>query len=356
MIKLFILIKLIGLNNIVKLNTPKNISYLWNGGRFLIILIIIQIFSGVVLTFYFNNGTPFESIEYIMRNISSGFYIRWVHINGATFIFILIYMHIFRSVYYTFYYLKNAWITGVILFILLILVAFLGYVLPFGQISYWAAVVITKFAKSIPYIGLNLVTYLWRGYGVRFITLKFFYSLHYLLPFILLVVILIHTIALHLTGRSNPIFLNTKRLHIKFYPKYVIKDIINILAYFGFLIIVSHLIFFEAVNYTPADFVITPTHIKPEWYFLFAYGILRSVPNKLFGIIIIALSVVVFFKYIFYLNINLMSTFKRVNKIIFFVFILNFIVLSWVGGNPISDFFITNGTLRIFVYFMFFIF
>lgn len=235
------------------------------------------------------------------------------------------------------------------------LICFLGYVLPFGQISFWAATVITKFVRVIPILGNKMVIWLWRGFGVNLITVKFFYTLHFLLPIVLLFLVILHLKSLHLFGSTNPIFFKTDILFIKFTPKFVFKDIINFVILFRFFFLLKYNIFFEAVNFLKADFVVSPSHIKPEWYFLFAYGILRRVPDKLTGILLIFFSILCFIKYVFFKNLFLIRNFKNFNKIRFFLFLFNFICLRWIGGNPITDFFILNGVIRIVIFFLYFL-
>lgn len=340
---------------LVKLITPKNISYFWNGGRFLGILIIIQIITGIILTFFFRNSAPFDSIEYFIRNTNIGFFIRWAHINGASYIFFILFFHIFRGLYYNSFNIKITWVTGVILFVLLILISFLGYVLPFGQISFWAATVITKFVGVIPVLGPKLLIWLWTGFRVNILTLKFFFSLHFLIPFVIIVVVVIHLFRLNISSRSNPLFFFSHTSIISFFPKFIFKDFSNIIFFFVLFFVLNYSIFFEAVNFIKANPIISPTHIKPEWYFLFAYGILRRVPDKLAGIILILFSVLCFFKFSFFKYNFLFSNFKNLNKLFFFCFFFNFLILRWIGGNPITDFFIINGVCSILIYFLYFL-
>lgn len=354
MIKIFNLLKNFSFHLFVKLPSPLNLSYLWNIGSILLIILIFQLLTGVVLTFFYtaDSSLAFFSIEYLARIRNNGILFRWLHINRASFFFMFIYFHMFRGLYFNSFNLKDTWNTGIRILLLLIAIAFIGYVLPWGQISFWAATVITKFFSVIPYVGLNIIYWIWSGFRVNNLTLKFFFSLHFLLPLILLVFVFLHLIVLHFKGSFSPIFNSSYFLKIMFSPFFLFKDILNILFYLFLFFLINIWISGESVNFIEANFVSSPAHIKPEWYFLFAYAILRSIPQKLAGVIIIGVSLLIFYLFSLQNNFINLGQFKVFNKIWFFFFFANFILLSWIGGNPVTDLFVIIGQLGSLLYFL----
>ncbi len=284
--------------------TPKNFNYFWNFGALATINLMVMIATGIFLAMNYNPSTAgaFDSVERIMRDVNYGWLIRYVHVNGASMFFIVIYVHIFRGMYYGSYKAPREllWMTGVVLFLLLMATAFMGYVLPWGQMSYWGATVITNLFSAIPVVGNWIVTLLWGGFSVDNPTLNRFFSLHYLLPFVITGVVFLHVVALHITGSNNPLGIDVKSEQdtIPFHPYYTAKDSVGMCVYF---LIFAVLVFFapnffgEPDNYTVANPLLTPNAIVPEWYFLPFYAILRSVPDKLLGVICMFGSILVWF-------------------------------------------------------------
>ena len=284
----------------IYLPTPVNINYIWNFGSILGIFLIIQIISGFILSIHYcpNIDIAFWSITNIIKDINSGWLFRLIHINGASFYFLIIYIHISRNLFYCSYKLNNVWGIGIIILLISIAAAFIGYVLPWGQISYWGATVITNLLSAIPYIGDTIVLWIWGGFSINNATLNRFFSLHFILPLLILFIVILHLFALHLTGSSNPLGSNFNNYKISFHPYFSIKDLL------GFYIILFIFIFInfqfpyhlgDPDNFKIANPINTPTHIKPEWYFLFAYSILRAIPNKLGGVIGLVISILILY-------------------------------------------------------------
>lgn len=356
-----ILIKII-YNSFFNYPTPSNLTYFWNYGIYAIICLIIQIITGIFLAMHYSVdiNLAFISIEHIMRDINYGWLLRYIHANGASMFFIVVYIHIFRNLYYNSFIFPRQflWNIGVIILLLMIITAFLGYVLPWGQMSFWGATVITNLFSAIPYFGNDIVIWLWGGYSVDNATLNRFFSLHFTLPFILIGLVLIHIILLHLVKSNNP--LGIKSLdNIKFYPYYIFKDLFGLILFFIFF---SFFIFFipnylgHSDNYILANPMITPSHIVPEWYFLLFYAILRSVPDKLIGILllIIAILSLILISFIHLIKIR-SNLFKPYSKYLFWFFIINCLILSWLGGEIISTPFIQIGQFSTFFYFFYLI-
>lgn len=348
--------------SLIDLPTPSNISSLWNFGSLLALCLIIQIITGLFLTIYYtaNIELAFYRVNYICRNVNYGWLIRTLHANGASFFFICVYIHIGRGIYYESFNFKYTWIVGVIILFLLIATAFIGYVLPWGQISFWGATVITNLLSAIPYLGTTLVNWIWGGFAIDNATLTRFYTFHFILPFIILLITVIHLLFLHQTGSNNPLGINRNLDKIPFHPFFTYKDLI------GFIIIIFFLIFLTLTNpyllgdpdnFIPANPLVTPIHIQPEWYFLFAYAILRSIPNKLGGVIALVLSILIliilpitFFKKIQGIQ------FYPINKILFWIIVITVILLTWIGARPVEDPYIITGQLLTVIYFSYYIF
>lgn len=346
--------------SLLKLPTPVNISYWWNYGSLLRIFIIIQIIRGFFLSFHYcpNTQIAFYRIIHIIQNVLNGWLIHNIHINGATCFFICIYIHIGRGIYYNSYKLTHVWIIGVTIFLISIITAFLGYVLPWGQISFWGATVITNLISTIPYTGNIIVIWIWGGFAINNATLNRFFSLHFILPFIILILIIIHLYFLHITGSSNPLGINRNLNKIPFHLYFSYKDLLGFIIFLTILttIILQHpYIFRDPDNFTPANPIITPIHIQPEWYFLFAYAILRSIPNKLGGVIALILSIIIL--YIIPL-INFKSSpisHHPWRQFLFWIFINNFILLTWLGAQPIENPFTKTSQIITITYFLFFL-
>lgn len=347
--------------SLIDLPSPSNISSLWNFGSLLAICLIIQIITGLFLTIYYtaNIELAFYRVNYICRNVNYGWLIRTLHANGASFFFICIYIHIGRGIYYESFNLKYTWIIGVIILFLLIATAFIGYVLPWGQISFWGATVITNLLSAIPYLGTILVNWIWGGFAIDNATLTRFYTFHFILPFIILIITIIHLLFLHQTGSNNPLGINRNLDKIPFHPFFTYKDIIGFIIILFLLIILTltnPYLLGDPDNFIPANPLVTPIHIQPEWYFLFAYAILRSIPNKLGGVIALILSILIliilpitFFKKIQGIQ------FYPLNKILFWTIVITIILLTWIGARPVEDPYVITGQLLTIIYFSYYI-
>nr|YP_009502007.1 cytochrome b [Trioza erytreae]AWU49080.1 cytochrome b [Trioza erytreae]QKK36434.1 cytochrome b [Trioza erytreae]QKK36460.1 cytochrome b [Trioza erytreae] len=330
-------------NTLINLPTPSNINILWNFGSLLGLMLIIQIISGLFLAMHFsaNIYIAFESIIHICRDVNNGWMIRIIHSNGASFFFIFMYLHIGRGLYFNSSQLKKTWLSGIIILFLLMGTAFMGYVLPWGQMSFWGATVITNLLSAIPYLGETLVLWLWGGFAVDNPTLTRFFTLHFLMPFMLSGIIMIHLIFLHETGSSNPLGLPLNNDKIPFYPYFLIKDM---LGYLIFILLFITLIFYSPYmlndpdNFIPANPLNTPLHIQPEWYFLFAYSILRAIPNKLGGVIALLSSILILISYLFFpMNFFKGMQFYPISQHLFWMWINNTILLTWIGMKPVEN-------------------
>nr|WNH24134.1 cytochrome b [Eptatretus carlhubbsi] len=347
-------------SSLIDLPSPSNISYLWNFGSLIGLCMTLQIISGLLLTMHFSPSInlAFDSTVHIMRDVYGGWFIRNAHISGASLFFTCMFIHIGRGIYYGSYKNLKTWYSGIILFILSMLTAFLGYVLPWGQMSFWAATVITNLLSAVPMMGGTLVETVWGGYSVGDPTLKRFLVLHFLMPFSMIAVSLIHLMFLHETGSNNPMGINPNMDKIPFHPYFSFKDIL------GFSILLTSLILFSLFlpylttdpdNFSPANSMVTPPHIKPEWYFLFAYSILRAIPNKLGGIIglVMSLSVLLLMPLLIRSNKRSM-TFMPLMQVTFWLMVSNFIFLSWLGAMPLEPPYILMSQISSFIYFFIF--
>lgn len=347
-------------NSLVNLPTPLNISIWWNFGSILGICLLIQIISGFFLSIHYTPHieNAFSRVIHIIQDVNYGWLIRLIHINGASIFFICLFIHAGRGLYYNSFLLKKTWIIGVIILLITIGTAFIGYVLPWGQISFWGATVITNLVSAIPYIGDIIVKWLWGGFSVDNATLNRFYSIHFILPFIILIIVIIHLTFLHETGSRNPLGLNRNYFKIPFNPYYSIKDIL------GFIILILTLLLIclidpyllsDPENFNKANSIITPIHIQPEWYFLFAYAILRSIPNKLGGVIALILSILILIILSFNRNYKIKRfKFYFINQNLFWLFIFLFIILTWIGAKPVEDPFVLIGQISSILYFLYF--
>nr|AAK97245.1 cytochrome b [Passerina caerulea] len=342
---------------LIDLPAPSNISTWWNFGSLLGLCLITQIITGLLLAMHYTADTnlAFSSVAHMCRDVQFGWLIRNLHANGASFFFICIYLHIGRGIYYGSYLNKETWNIGVILLLTLMATAFVGYVLPWGQMSFWGATVITNLFSAIPYIGQTLVEWAWGGFSVDNPTLTRFFALHFLLPFVIVGLTLVHLTFLHETGSNNPLGIPSDCDKIPFHPYYTIKDAL------GFALMLSLLVSLalfapnllgDPENFTPANPLVTPPHIKPEWYFLFAYAILRSIPNKLGGVLALAASILVLFLMPLLHTSKLRSmTFRPLSQILFWTLVANVLILTWVGSQPVEHPFIIIGQLASFTYF-----
>ena len=323
--------------------TPKNFNYLWNFGALAMVILMIMIITGIFLAMNYQPNTElaFNSVQHIMRDVNYGWLIRYTHQNGASMFFIVIYIHIFRSLYYGSYKTPREllWMLGVVILILMMATAFMGYVLPWGQMSYWGATVITNLFSAFPVVGPKIVTLLWGGFSVDNPTLNRFFALHYLLPFVLVGVIFLHVAALHITGSNNPLGIDVKSPQdtLPFHPYYTVKDSVGICAFLAFF---AAIIFFfpnmlgDPNNFIPANPLLTPADIVPEWYFLPYYAILRSVPNKLLGVCMMFGSLIVLFVLPWLDTSRIRSArFRPVYKWLIWVWVLAFVVLGVCGAH-----------------------
>lgn len=348
-------------SHIIDYPTPINLNYMWSFGSSAGLCLVMQIVSGIFLAMHYTPHIDFafSSVEHIMRDVNNGWLIRYVHANGASMFFIVIYCHIFRGLYYGSYmYPRGAlWVSGVIIFLLMMATAFMGYVLPWGQMSFWGATVITNLFSAIPFVGSSIVEWLWGGYSVDNATLNRFYSLHYLMPFIIAGMTLAHLTLLHQSGSNNPLGINTNVDTISFYPYFYVKDA------FSFLILVfvfSFFVFFypnalgHADNYIPANPLVTPAHIVPEWYFLPFYAILRSIPDKLGGVVAM-ISAILVLLLLPVLNTSEIrsSKFRPIFGVAYWFLVSDFIFLGWIGQKPVESPFIELGMVATAFYFIF---
>ncbi|PIR39172.1 MAG: cytochrome b [Alphaproteobacteria bacterium CG11_big_fil_rev_8_21_14_0_20_39_49] len=344
---------------------PKNLSYAWNLGSILGIALIIQIVTGIVLAMHYtpNSELAFGSVENIMRNVNYGWLIRYTHAVGASMFFMAVYLHILRGLYYGSYKAPREilWWFGIIIFIVMMATAFMGYVLPWGQMSFWGATVITNLFSAIPVVGESIVQWLWGGFSVDNPTLNRFFALHYLLPFILLGLVVLHVVALHVNGSNNPTGVEpkTEKDTIPFHPYYTVKDFFG----FGiFFLVFAYFLFFapnylgHPDNYIPADPMVTPAHIVPEWYFLPFYAILRAIPDKLGGVLFMFGSLLILFVLPWLDTSKVKSgSFRPVFKIFFWLFTFNFVFLGYLGGKPAEGMYVILSRLSTFYYFAYFL-
>jgi len=341
----------------LKLACPKNISLLWRFGSILGVCLITQIATGLFLAIYYASdiSLAYDSVTYISRDVANGYLIRNIHANRASMFFVCLYIHIGRGLYYKSYTLKNTWLVGVTLFLLCIITAFLGYVLPWGQISYWAATVITNLISAVPYVGNMVVSWLWGGFRVSNATLVRFYALHFLLPFVIRALSLLHLFFLHETGSSNPLGLVSKSENIEFHPYFTVKDSVGFLVIWtalGLVVLFFPNILIDPENFIEANPLVTPTHIQPEWYFLPIYAILRSIPRKLGGVIALILSVRILYTFPFLKNVVVRSLgFNVLESTNFWFLVRTFLVLGWIGSQPVEAPFEGIGQVFTFAYF-----
>nr|AFQ62413.1 cytochrome b [Meru phyllisae] len=348
-------------NSLIDLPSPSNISLWWNYGSMLGLCMMIQIITGLFLSMHYTTNIilAFDSISHICRDVNMGWLMRTIHANGASFFFMCLYMHIGRGIYYNSYKLFHTWMIGVIIFLLTMATAFLGYVLPWGQMSFWGATVITNLLSAIPYLGNWLVQWIWGGFAVDNATLNRFFSLHFLLPFVIAFMIIIHLMFLHQTGSNNPLGVNSNIDKIPFHPYFSFKDIMGFIIFLFMLIMLTLLnpyLLGDPDNFIPANPLSTPVHIQPEWYFLFAYAILRSIPNKLGGVLALLFSILILMT-LPMTNVNYMQSIKfyPINKILFWTFLITAILLTWIGMRPVEEPYIITGQIITIMYFSYFI-
>ena len=347
-------------NHIIDYPTPINLNYFWNFGSLAGICLVIQILTGIFLAMHYTPHVDyaFISIEHIMRDVNNGWLIRYIHANGASMFFIIVYTHMFRGLYYGSYMAprQELWFSGVTIFLLMMATGFMGYVLPWGQMSFWGVTVITNLFSAIPLIGENITQWLWGGFSVDNATLNRFFSLHYLMPFLIAGLSLLHLVLLHENGSNNPLGIDSKSGKISFYPYFYVKDLFGL---FLFGIFFSIFLFFapntlgHPDNYIPANSLVTPPHIVPEWYYLPFYAILRSIPDKLGGVIAMFAAILILYLLPIISQSKVRSTFFRpIYKNIFWFFVINSLILGWIGQNVVEYPFVEIGQISTFFYFI----
>jgi ubiquinol-cytochrome c reductase cytochrome b subunit len=345
---------------------PRNLNYFWTFGGILMFMLVAQIVTGIILAMHYTpeSKMAFNSVEHIMRDVNYGWLLRYLHSNGASMFFVAVYIHIFRGLYYGSYKAPREvlWILGVVIFLLMMATAFMGYVLPWGQMSFWGATVITNLFSALPVVGETIVTFLWGGYSVDNPTLNRFFSLHYLLPFMIFGVVILHVWALHHVGQNNPTGVEVKNVQkdtVPFTPYATIKDLFAMVC---FIFVFSYFVFYQpnfmghADNYIPANPSVTPAHIVPEWYFLPFYAILRAIPDKLGGVIAMfaAIAVLAFLPWIDSSKVKSM-TYRPVAKVLFWAFVVVCVILGWLGAMPAEEPFVTYSQIFTALYFGFFV-
>lgn len=344
---------------------PKNLSYMWSFGSLSGISLMVMIISGLFLAMNYDPSTAnaFNSVEHIMRDVRYGWLVRYLHANGASLFFVVTYIHMARGMYYGSYKSPREllWWLGIIIFLAMMATAFMGYVLPWGQMSFWGATVITNLFSAIPIIGEDIVVWLWGGYSVDNPTLNRFYALHFLLPFVIVGVVLLHLVALHVAGSNNPsgVEIKTKKDIIPFHPYFTLKDMVGFCAFF---IILSYFLFFHPNslghpdNYIPANPLVTPAHIVPEWYFLPFYAILRAIPDKLGGVLMMFGAIAILFA-LPYLDSSKVKSgaYRPAFKKFFWLFIINFLFLGWLGQTPAEGWYVHASRITTAAYFAYFL-
>nr|YP_001728980.1 cytochrome b [Brachionus plicatilis]B1GYJ5.1 RecName: Full=Cytochrome b; AltName: Full=Complex III subunit 3; AltName: Full=Complex III subunit III; AltName: Full=Cytochrome b-c1 complex subunit 3; AltName: Full=Ubiquinol-cytochrome-c reductase complex cytochrome b subunit [Brachionus plicatilis]BAG12874.1 cytochrome b [Brachionus plicatilis] len=334
------LIKIVN-STLVDLPSPANLSVNWNYGSLLGLVLVIQLITGIVLATRFSGHSDmsFDSVISIYQDSNYGWLLRLVHSTGASFFFLFIYLHIGRGLYYGSYVYPEVWNIGVLIYLILMGTAFLGYVLPWGQMSYWAATVITNLLSAIPWLGPTMVEWVWGGFAVGNPTLTRFFALHYLLPFVVTALVILHIFYLHIYGSSNPLGISSNTNKVSFHYYYSVKDLyVYFVFFFVFMVFTLKYgyVFMDAENFIPANPLVTPTHIQPEWYFLFAYAILRSIPNKLGGVVGLLLAVLVLFLFSVSTSKLLFSgtIYSPLARLLYWSLVSNFFLLTWLGSCP----------------------
>nr|WRQ18443.1 cytochrome b [Bothrogonia sp. 1 XLX-2024a] len=348
-------------NSLIDLPAPMNLSAWWNFGSILGLCLMIQVISGLLLSMHYTSNVEmaFNSVNHITRDVNYGWMMRTIHSNGASLFFISMYLHTGRGMYYGSYKLKKTWFMGMIIMLTTMATAFLGYVLPWGQMSFWGATVITNLLSAIPYLGSTLVTWIWGGFAVDNATLSRFFSLHFMLPFMIMAMTLLHLMFLHTTGSNNPIGINSNSDKIPFHPYFSIKDIM------GFSVVILSLMMLNMMepyklsdpdNFTPANPMVTPIHIQPEWYFLFAYAILRSIPSKLGGVLALFCSILILASLPFSMKNKFKGMeFYPMSQMNFWTFTSVVVLLTWIGARPVEEPYTKVGMYLTMMYFLYFI-
>jgi ubiquinol-cytochrome c reductase cytochrome b subunit len=351
-------------DHLIDYPTPVNINYLWNFGSMAGIFLVVQIVTGIFLAMHYTPHVDlaFLSVEHIMRDVNNGWLLRYLHANGASMFFGVVYIHVARGIYYGSYQKPRGfvWVVGVVILILMMATAFMGYVLPWGQMSFWAATVITNLFSAFPIVGEPIVAWLWGGFSVDNATLNRFFSFHYLLPFLIVGAVLAHLAVLHQNGSNNPLGVQAAIDKIPFYPYFIVKDlfswVVAFIFYFGFVFFAPNYLG-HTDNYIEANAMVTPSHIVPEWYFLPFYAILRSIPHKLGGVIAMFAALLVLLL-LPYLNTSEVrsSSFRPIHRQFFWLLVLDYFILGWIGGCAPETPYLEIGQLATFFYFFYFLF
>jgi ubiquinol-cytochrome c reductase cytochrome b subunit len=350
-------------SHIIDYPTPVNLNYMWSFGSTAGLCLGIQIVTGIFLAMHYTPHIDyaFSSVEHIMRDVNNGWLLRYLHANGASMFFIVTYSHIFRGLYYGSYMNPRGplWSSGVIIFLLMMGTGFMGYVLPWGQMSFWGATVITNLASAIPVVGEPIVQWLWGGFSIDNATLNRFFSIHYLLPFVIAGLVLVHLSLLHTVGSNNPLGINKNVDSVPFYPYFYVKDLLAFLALVAFF---SFFVFFfpnalgHADNYIPANPLVTPAHIVPEWYFLPFYAILRSIPDKLGGVVAMVGAILILMLLPIINTSEIRSSkFRPIYSIAYWFIVADFLILGWIGQKPVETPYIEVGQVATVFYFLFFL-
>jgi len=350
-------------DHLIDYPTPINFSYWWNFGSLAGLCLVIQIATGIFLAMHYipHVDYAFNSVEHIMRDVEGGWFLRYLHANGASMFFIVVYLHVYRGLYYGSYASPReaTWAIGVVILLLMVLAAFMGYVLPWGQMSLWGCTVITSLASAVPIIGTDITTWLWGGFSVDNPTLNRFFSLHYLLPFIIAGATIVHLASLHQYGSNNPLGIHAATDKVPFYPYYYVKDLLGAVCFsfaFGCFAYFAPNFFGEPDNYIAANPMVTPTHIVPEWYLLPYYAILRSIPHKLGGVVAM-LGVFICLGALPWLNSSIVrsTTFRPLYKFFFWTFVADCLILGWIGQLPVEEPYVLLGQIASVYFFAFFL-
>uniref|UniRef100_A0AAU6PCG2 Cytochrome b n=1 Tax=Diplonychus sp. TaxID=2977879 RepID=A0AAU6PCG2_9HEMI len=354
------LIKMVN-SSLIDLPSPSNISLWWNFGSLLGMCLGIQLVTGIFLAMHYTADIElaFKSVVHICRDVNNGWLLRSCHANGASLFFICMYLHVGRGMYYGSYKLFMTWSVGVIILLATMGTAFLGYVLPWGQMSFWGATVITNLLSAIPYLGTELVKWLWGGFSINNATLTRFFTLHFLLPFVIAALAMVHLLFLHQTGSNNPLGTNSNMDKVPFHPYFSTKDIMGMTITMFMFIMLNLLeprLLGDPENFMPANPMVTPVHIQPEWYFLFAYAILRSIPNKLGGVVAMVMSIAIIMILPFTNKLKFQSmVFYPINQVMFWSLLTILILLTWIGARPAEEPFIFTGQMLTISYFLYFV-
>ena len=348
-------------NHVIDYPTPVNINYFWSLGALAFLCLVVQLITGIFLAMHYTPHIDyaFTSVEHIMRDVNNGWLLRYHHANGASMFFIVVYAHIFRGLYFGSYMNPRGrlWASGVIIFLLMMATAFMGYVLPWGQMSFWGATVITNLFSAIPLVGGSIVEWLWGGFSVSNATLNRFFSLHYLVPFLIVGLVLLHLSLLHQNGSNNPLGINSNPDTISFYPYFYVKDLFSFLIlvlFFSFFVCFYPNVLGHADNYIPANPLVTPSHIVPEWYFLPFYAILRSIPDKLGGVVaMVAAILILLLLPIINTSKVRSSKFRPIFSIAYWFLVADFLLLGWLGQKPVESPYIEVGMAATAFYFIF---